>query len=123
MRGEFLFALGHFAVPDEFEEVAGGGIAGHDGGAVLIAGDDEAAQPEVEAAFFFPAFAVAVEAVRFEQRPDVCLENGSGGERPWESGGGSEGGREKSHCGDYSVFGAILQRAWGAMGGCRRRGW
>ena len=94
------------------------GIAWGDGGAVFGGAlDDEAAEAEVEAGFFSAAFAVAVEAVGFEERSDVGFEDRGGveggGERE-ERERGEEGEQGEAHFLSYTDGGVILQGGgWG----------
>ena len=75
LRRQLLpLALGHLAVADHGEKQAFLRFAGNDGRPLLAAFGNEMPQPHVEAALGFAFLAVAVEAVRLQDGPDVLLE-------------------------------------------------
>src|SRR5262249_48627419 len=73
--GEFLVALRHFAAPDQFEQRALIGLAWDKDRAVVTSLKNQTTQTQVEAAFQLFAFAVALEAVRLENRTDIFFED------------------------------------------------
>lgn len=89
LLGKFLLRLGHFAIADQREERTLFRLARDDGCAVLAALREQVAEARVEAALELLSFAVAGEAIGFEDGSDVFLEGQRG--RRGGLGGGGEG--------------------------------
>jgi RNA polymerase sigma factor (sigma-70 family) len=71
---KFLFTFRHLAIPDLLEEQTFRRLSGLYRGSRLTALDDEAAQAEIKAALQFFAFAMAIEAIGFQDGPNMLLE-------------------------------------------------
>lgn len=115
--GGFPIAFGHFAGLDQAEQGALVGMSGDEGGAGVAAADGEVAETQVEAALEFLAFAVAIEAMGFENGADMFLEgeggggSGSGGIRGGSAGEGGESAagedERREGSGEHGVCGTI----------------
>lgn len=72
--GELLFALWHLPAVNHLEEQAPVRLAGNEHRAVVTTLEHQPAQAQVEAAFEFLPFAMTLETMRLEDRPDVFFE-------------------------------------------------
>ena len=87
-RCELFAALRHLALVNHLEEQAFLRFAGDDHWSIVAAFEHQSAQPQIEPAAQLVTLAVAIETMRFEDRPNVFLERG------W-SGGKGEAGRQE----------------------------
>ena len=103
-RGQLLVALRHLTAVNQFEQRAAFRFAGNDHRTILAALQHQPTQTQIQPALQLLALAVAIEAVRLEDGPDVFLE---GQRRRSEDRDGHEQPRTRDQQSDHGGPGAL----------------